>query len=134
MLPQVNHHAQVTQCLGSMQPGSWFLAVSHPTGKQPPKPEQLHAFEIPHGGFVKLERGTWHAGPLFDDLDHRDFFNLELSDTNLSDGVSALGLRICSLVFVARHGLLAVCSSYWRGLHEARYFLSMQEIHTPIRG
>eukprot|EP00891_Asterochloris_glomerata_P006080 jgi/Astpho2/6080/gw1.00084.133.1_t len=81
----VNHHAQVTQCLGSMQPGSWFLAVSHPTGKQPPKPEQLHAFEIPHGGFVKLERGTWHAGPLFDDLDHRDFFNLELSDTNLSD-------------------------------------------------
>ncbi len=95
---QVNHHAQVTQCLGSMQPGSWFLAVSHPTGKQPPKPEQLHAFEIPHGGFVKLERGTWHAGPLFDDLDHRDFFNLELSDTNLSDGVFTLGSRIRSLV------------------------------------
>ena len=116
MLPQVNHHAQVTQCLGSMQPGSWFLAVSHPTGKQPPKPEQLHAFEIPHGGFVKLERGTWHAGPLFDDLDHRDFFNLELSDTNLSDGVFALGLRICSPVCMARHSSITVYCLQLRGL------------------
>lgn len=53
---------------------------------RPPRVEALHAFCIPHGGFVKLNKGTWHAGPLFDDLEHRDFLNLELTDTNLSDG------------------------------------------------
>ncbi|MEY2833387.1 MAG: hypothetical protein RLZZ574_2646, partial [Cyanobacteriota bacterium] len=34
--------------------------------------------------FIKLEVGTWHAGPYFD---HPavDFYNLELSDTNIVD-------------------------------------------------
>lgn len=41
-------------------------------------------FRIPHGVFVKLERGTWHAGPLFDG-DGMDFYNLELADTNVVD-------------------------------------------------
>jgi hypothetical protein len=37
------------------------------------------------GVFVKLERGTWHAGPLFVGSAHADFYNLELSDTNVVD-------------------------------------------------
>jgi ureidoglycolate lyase len=33
---------------------------------------------------VKLHRGTWHAGPFFEDAEI-DFLNLELSDTNETD-------------------------------------------------
>ena len=34
--------------------------------------------------FIKLEVGTWHAGPYFEQ-DFVDFYNLELSDTNVVD-------------------------------------------------
>ncbi|KAF2566137.1 hypothetical protein F2Q68_00027999, partial [Brassica cretica] len=34
--------------------------------------------------FVKLNRGTWHVGPLFSDSS-MDFYNLELSNTNEVD-------------------------------------------------
>ena len=27
-----------------------------------PKPEDLKAFRIPHGSFIKMHAGTWHAG------------------------------------------------------------------------
>jgi hypothetical protein len=37
------------------------------------------------GTIVKLNMGTWHAGPLFQDIDTMDFFSLELSDTNIID-------------------------------------------------
>lgn len=47
-------------------------------------PQDLHAFRIPHGVFVKLEQGTWHAGPLFDGPE-QSFYNLELADTNVTD-------------------------------------------------
>lgn len=30
-------------------------------------------------------QGTWHAGPLFSGHPHMDFYNLELSDTNVED-------------------------------------------------
>jgi hypothetical protein len=30
-------------------------------------------------------QGTWHAGPLFAEHPHMDFYNLELSDTNVTD-------------------------------------------------
>jgi hypothetical protein len=33
---------------------------------------------------VMLFRGTWHAGPLFEGA-KASFFNLELSDTNVTD-------------------------------------------------
>ena len=33
---------------------------------------------------IKLHRGTWHAGPFFED-DEISFLNLELSDTNELD-------------------------------------------------
>lgn len=47
--------------------------------------QDLHVFRIPYGVFVQLNQGVWHAGPLFDSPDHLDFYNLELSDTNMSD-------------------------------------------------
>lgn len=50
-----------------------------------PRQEDLAAFEIPANCFVKLHAGTWHAGPLFEEPDHVNFYNLELSDTNVVD-------------------------------------------------
>jgi hypothetical protein len=45
------------------------------------------AFKVTGGTIVKLNMGTWHAGPLFqaNDIDTMDFFSLELSDTNIID-------------------------------------------------
>jgi hypothetical protein len=34
--------------------------------------------------FIKLGRGTWHDGPYFAEP-RRDFYNLELTDTNTAD-------------------------------------------------
>ena len=32
-----------------------------------------------------MHAGTWHAGPLFDNANEMDFYNLELADTNVVD-------------------------------------------------
>ena len=32
-----------------------------------------------------MEKGLWHAGPFFDGVEKMDFYNLELSDTNVTD-------------------------------------------------
>ena len=40
-------------------------------------------FRVEGSKFLKLNRGTWHAGPLFK-ADTMDFYNLELSNTNVS--------------------------------------------------
>lgn len=84
---RITYHADVTQCLGGLTPADWYLAVAAPTGsvQQFPTQQDLHAFRIPAGKFVKLHLGTWHAGPLFDDSKSMDFYNLELSDTNQVD-------------------------------------------------
>lgn len=84
---RITYHADVTQCLGGLTPAEWYLAVAAPSGSvhNSPTPQDLHAFRIPTGKFVKLHQGTWHAGPLFDDSDFMDFYNLELSDTNQVD-------------------------------------------------
>jgi len=68
---RITRHSQCTQCLGSLGGQEWFLGVA------PPSP-------IPGDCFIKLEVGTWHAGPLFDQP-AIDFYNLELSDTNIVD-------------------------------------------------
>lgn len=49
-------------CLQPVSP--WFLVVARPTLSVDsyPKQEDLAAFRIPHGVFVKLHKGTWHAG------------------------------------------------------------------------
>jgi len=40
--------------------------VAAPSGSTEafPKPEQLMAFKVPHGVFIKMKQGTWHAGVL----------------------------------------------------------------------
>jgi ureidoglycolate hydrolase len=44
----------------------------------------IRAFRIPADQFISLAHGTWHAGPYFSE-DRRDFYNLELTDTNKAD-------------------------------------------------
>ena len=40
------------------------MAVARPSGSVQayPRVEDLTVFEIPHGCFVKMHEGTWHAG------------------------------------------------------------------------
>ena len=84
---RITYHADVTQCLGGLTSASWYLAVAAPSGsvEKSPKESDLQAFQIPAGNFVKMHQGTWHAGPLFQDAEFMDFYNLELSDTNQVD-------------------------------------------------
>lgn len=81
---QITRHSQCTQCLGSLGGKEWFMAVAPPSDNNYPDLSQLKAFKIPGDCFIKLAVGTWHAGPYFDDK-CVDFYNLELSDTNLVD-------------------------------------------------
>jgi ureidoglycolate hydrolase len=80
----INRHVLCTQCLGSLEGKDWFIAVAPPSPKNEPDLNQLAAFRIPGNSFIKLDTGTWHAGPYFD-FDYVDFYNLELSDTNFND-------------------------------------------------
>ncbi len=82
---QITRHVQCTQCLGSLQGKDWLIAVCPPNNDvEQPDVEKIAAFRIPGNCFIKLEVGTWHAGPYFE---HEvvDFYNLELSDTNVVD-------------------------------------------------
>ena len=102
----ITHHANVTQCLGSIGGHVWYLGVAKPSliedadrervgdnvesGSDghlyaPPTVEEVRVFRFSGPKFVKLNRGTWHAGPLFSDSS-MDFYNLELSNTNVSEG------------------------------------------------
>ncbi|KAG4151723.1 hypothetical protein ERO13_D04G083000v2 [Gossypium hirsutum] len=102
----ITHHASVTQCLGSIGGHVWYLGIAKPSlvdseevknekGKiavqsrcghfyVPPAIDNVHVFRISGPKFIKLNRGTWHAGPLFK-ADAMDFYNLELSNTNVVD-------------------------------------------------
>lgn len=81
---RITRHQQCTQCLGSLEGKDWLIAVAPPTSQATPTIADLRAFRIPGNCFIKLNVGTWHAGPYFD---HAivDFYNLELSDTNIVD-------------------------------------------------
>ncbi|ESQ52206.1 hypothetical protein EUTSA_v10017274mg [Eutrema salsugineum] len=101
---KITHHANVTQCLGSIGGHVWYLGVAKPSlieddgGRRgdnvesgsgghlyaPPAVEEVRVFKVSGPKFVKLNRGTWHAGPLFRDSS-MDFYNLELSNTNEVD-------------------------------------------------
>jgi len=81
---RITRHRKCTQCLGSLAGKSWFMAVAPPGDTDQPALEKIAAFQIPGNCFIKLEVGTWHAGPHFD-ADFIDFYNLELSDTNQVD-------------------------------------------------
>jgi hypothetical protein len=102
----ITHHAGVTQCLGSIGGEDWYLGVARPSivedgapeqsggGRSPvqsraghcylpPDPAEVCVFRVSGPKLLKLHTGTWHAGPLFK-ADAVDFYNLELSDTNVS--------------------------------------------------
>eukprot|EP00878_Enallax_costatus_P024862 GHUV01026555.1.p1 GENE.GHUV01026555.1~~GHUV01026555.1.p1 ORF type:complete len:156 (+),score=20.55 GHUV01026555.1:110-577(+) len=62
---RITYHANCTQCLGGLQSSRgtspWYIVVAAPTGSvaQYPTQQQLKAFKIPHGVFVKFKDGTW---------------------------------------------------------------------------
>ncbi|MGD1871587.1 MAG: ureidoglycolate lyase [Mastigocoleus sp.] len=95
----ITRHNQCTQCLGSLEGKEWFMAVC-PPNHQMDKPdlENMAAFRIPGNCFIKLAVGTWHAGPYFD-YESVDFYNLELSDTNIVDHFTHDFLKIDNLEF-----------------------------------
>lgn len=102
----ITHHASVTQCLGSIGGHPWYLGVAkssivNNTDSNPEQPKNLckarcghlygppevadvRVFKVSGSKFLKLNIGTWHAGPLFEAAS-MDFYNLELSDTNVVD-------------------------------------------------
>jgi hypothetical protein len=103
---KITHHAKVTQCLGSIGGDVWYMGVAKPSliedddddGRSvdtvksksghlyiPPEVEEIRVFRFSGPKFVKLHRGTWHAGPLFSGSSFMDFYNLELSNTNVSE-------------------------------------------------
>jgi ureidoglycolate hydrolase len=81
----ITRHVKCTQCLGSLGGKEWLIAVC-PANNNTNEPalSELKAFKIPGNCFIKLNVGTWHAGPYFE-YDAVDFYNLELSDTNVVD-------------------------------------------------
>lgn len=81
---QITRHQNCTQCLGSLEGKDWLIAVAAPTATDFPALEAITAFRVPGNCFIKLELGTWHAGPYFEAA-FVDFYNLELSDTNITD-------------------------------------------------
>eukprot|EP01024_Parvocaulis_polyphysoides_P019816 TRINITY_DN19070_c2_g1_i4.p1 TRINITY_DN19070_c2_g1~~TRINITY_DN19070_c2_g1_i4.p1 ORF type:complete len:225 (-),score=17.26 TRINITY_DN19070_c2_g1_i4:335-952(-) len=82
---RITHHAKVTQCLGSLNPPQpWYICVCE-AGVEKPTEDKIKAFKVPHGVFIKMEKGTWHAGPFFNQEEWMDFYNLELDDTNVVD-------------------------------------------------
>jgi ureidoglycolate lyase len=102
---QITRHRNVTQCLAAMGGKSWLMAVAPPDAVDHPDAEpaltDIAAFVVPGSVAIKLHRGTWHAGPFFENEDI-DFLNLELSNTNEMDHQSShlskrfgLALRFC---------------------------------------
>jgi len=88
VIRHITRHRQVTQVLASAGGLPWLLAVAPPPAEdaadaEPPL-EVINAFQIPGDAAVMLRRGAWHAGPLFE-TQQASFFNLELSDTNVTD-------------------------------------------------
>jgi len=80
---RITYHDRVTQTLGAMGWRDWYMAVAPPWTAEP-SAATMRCFHIPGDVAVRLNKGTWHAGPYFDGK-ACDFFNLELDDTNVVD-------------------------------------------------
>lgn len=80
----ITRHVQCTQCLGALEGKEWLIGVAPPGETAAPQVEDIAVFRIPGNCFIKLEVGTWHAGPFFE-ATIVDFYNLELSNTNAVD-------------------------------------------------
>jgi ureidoglycolate hydrolase len=77
----------------------WLMAVCPPNNDMnEPVLSEIAAFWIPGNCFIKLNVGTWHAGPYIDH-EFADFYNLELSDTNVVDHFSHDFLKSHNLTF-----------------------------------
>ncbi|MEB3220375.1 MAG: ureidoglycolate lyase [Nostocales cyanobacterium 94392] len=94
----ITRHAKCTQCLGSLAGKDWFIAVCPPNNIKEPALQDIAAFHIPGNCFIKLNVGTWHAGPYFEH-DIVDFYNLELSNTNEIDHFTHSFLKSHNLEF-----------------------------------
>ena len=86
---RLTRHRAVSQCLGALggspAEADFYLAV-HAPAEPPLHLDGVRVFRVAPGTFVKLHRGTWHAGPLWPGTDaQRTFYNLELADTNVVD-------------------------------------------------
>ncbi|QLE58248.1 ureidoglycolate lyase [Nostoc sp. TCL26-01] len=82
---KITRHMQCTQCLGSLEGKDWLIAVCPPHNDlNTPVLEEIAAFRIRGDCFIKLNEGTWHAGPYFEH-EFVDFYNLELANTNVVD-------------------------------------------------
>lgn len=85
---KINRHRNVTQVLASSGGLPWLIAVAPPPAVDAPDAEpaleDIRAFRVPGDAGIMLHVGTWHAGPLFEAAE-QSFFNLELSDTNVTD-------------------------------------------------
>jgi ureidoglycolate hydrolase len=85
MLGSMTRHTHATQCLSSADAQPWWLAVaSAKLASEQLNHITVQLVNVQPGEAVKLHQGTWHAGPFFL-TPTALFFNLELSDTNLSD-------------------------------------------------
>ena len=80
----ITRHQRCTQCLGALEGKDWLIGVAPPGVAEQPNPQDIRVFHIPGNCFIKLEVGTWHAGPYFRHPTI-SFYNLELSDTNVTD-------------------------------------------------
>jgi ureidoglycolate hydrolase len=81
----MTRHLHASQCLGSADAQPWWIAVAD--GAIAPEHldvSRVQLVKVMPGEGVKLHPGTWHAGPFFA-AKSALFFNLELSDTNLTD-------------------------------------------------
>jgi ureidoglycolate hydrolase len=82
---KITRHSKCTQALGSLEGKDWLIAVCPAYNElNEPVLDEIAAFRIPGNCFINLNLGTWHAGPYFDH-EFVDFYNLELSDTNVVD-------------------------------------------------
>jgi len=82
----ITRHKRCTQALcqagGGTEP--WFIALAMP-GAPLRCASEVVVFSVTPPAALALHVGTWHAGPLFTAGGERPFYNLELSDTNVSD-------------------------------------------------
>jgi hypothetical protein len=92
---RITRHVRVSQCLAAAGDAPWYLAVARPGAQPPLAPSDIQAFAVTPPAALALSVGTWHAGPYFGTADDggagggfRDFYNLELSDTNVNDHTS----------------------------------------------
>jgi hypothetical protein len=135
----ITHHANVTQCLGAaIDSNVWYLAVAKPSvvdsneiendsGKTivksrsghfyvPPAIEDVQVFKVSGPKFLKLNRGTWHAGPLFT-TDAMNFYNLELTNTNVSFPPEKFLSNYISLFYGLVNVLLWFISGFFYSLY-----------------